>query len=350
MNRAWARLEFCRDDRNANAEILAVVAALITGGSGFVGLNVAEHLLARGEQVVSFDRAPPPPEATQFFSTLDGVFEARIGDVRSPADVGEVLRGGAVDKVIHAAAITPDARSESGRVLDIVSVNVGGAVTVLKAALDAGVRRFVYVSSAAVYAGNSPTCALDEEDGPLALGDLYGISKLAAERALLRVAELHRADLVCVRLGAVFGPWERRSGARDTMSPIWQATRLARRSEQAILPRAGRKDWLYSRDAAAALAALLDHEALPSTVYNVGPGVEWTLVRWCEKLARDYRGFHFRIDPAAANVDFYGDADRPPLSVDRLAGDIGFYPRFEPDRAYTDYMAWLDSAAGTAAL
>ena len=228
-------------------------------------------------------------------------------------------------------------------------MNVEGAVAVFGAALDAKVRRFVHVSSAAVYSGTRSAAPL-EEDRPLFPDDVYGVSKHAAEQALLHIAAERGGSMVIARLGAVFGPWERLSGVRDTMSPIWQVTGLAQRGEAAVLPRPGRKDWLYSRDAAAALVALLDCESPPRRIYNVGGGVEWTVAAWCELLVQRYPKFRFRVGGTAANVNFHGDDDRPPLGLARITEDIGFRPRFGLNEALADYLGWLDSEGGASAL
>ena len=68
-------------------------------------------------------------------------------------------------------------------------------------------------------------------------------------------------DIRSVRLAAVYGPWEVDSGARDTLSPFMQVALVSLSGETAILPRADRQDWVYSRDVATALLALMDVEA-----------------------------------------------------------------------------------------
>ncbi len=338
MGGAVARVKFCRANRNADSQpTISTVATLITGGTGFVGLAVAEALAARGERAVLFDRAPLPAEAV-----LDGNCKSVMGDIRDIREVVRALDG--IEGVVHAAALTPDAVSASRQAVDVRAVNVDGAVTVLSAALEAKVRRFVYVSSAAVYGPSE--APLHEGDARDPVGG-YGVSKRAAERELLRIAEERKADVVCARLSAVFGPWERRTGVRDTMSPMWQVTRLAHRGKDAVLPREGSKDWLYSRDAAAALVALLKCERTPHRIYNVG-GVEWTVAEWCRMLAGRFRQFRYRIDgtAGAANVNFHGDADRPTLATGRIAKGIGFRPRFGLEAAFADYITWLDGRAG----
>ncbi len=133
----------------------------------------------------------------------------------------------------------------------------------------------------------------------LARGDavvgLDGISKLAAEQAALRLAALHDLDLVVGRLGPCFGPWEADSGVRDTPSAPLQVLRLAERGEEAMLPRPHPRDWLYVRDAAAGLAALLDAPRPAHRTVNVAAGFVRPLADWCRAIAPAFPGWRWRI-------------------------------------------------------
>ncbi len=150
-------------------------------------------------------------------------------------------------------------------------------------------------------------------------------------------------DVVVARVGTVFGPWERDTGVRDTLSAPMQVTQLAMKDKEAILPRQGRRDWVYSRDVAAALVALLNADRPHYDVYNIGPGAEWTIEAWCKKLMEVYPKFSCRFATGRneANVDYYGPRDRAPFSIKRLVEDIGFKPRFGFQEAFTDYMEWI---------
>src|SRR6266571_3585717 len=104
----------------------------ISGGAGFLGLHLARRLLADGHEVRTLDLAPlDEPE-------LERTVEELCGDVRNARDA---------EALVHAAAALPIQASRDS----IRSVNVGGTATVLAAAVEAGVRRVVLVSSTAVY-------------------------------------------------------------------------------------------------------------------------------------------------------------------------------------------------------
>ena len=136
---------------------------LVTGGSGFVGLNVAEQLLGRGESVALFSATPAPPSAIAELSRLPGqlsVLEGDVGDFPSVKRLFEKLKP---QRVLHAAAITAGAERDAREPRRIAEVNLLGTLNVLEAARDAGVRRFVHASTGAVFgaAGMAVGHALD---------------------------------------------------------------------------------------------------------------------------------------------------------------------------------------------
>lgn len=139
---------------------------LITGGSGFLGINLCRFLLSRGCQVRSLDIAPfDYPERTRI--------EAQLGDIRDPAAVERAMAG--IDVIVHCAAALPLSDER-----EIFSTNVEGAGIVLKSALAHGVPRFINISSTAVY-GIPDHHPIYEHDRLQGVGP-YGTSKIEAEK------------------------------------------------------------------------------------------------------------------------------------------------------------------------
>ena len=323
------------------------MATLITGASGFVGLALTEHLLTKGQQVVGFDLALPPKRAQQLFSSLPGRYEAVQGDVRDSQPLTQTLQRCGVDVLVALAAITADAERERLAPQSIFDVNVGGVLSAVSAAAVCGVKRVLLGSSGSVYGttGIGPA-RLDEVNSQLRPEGLYGISKMAAELAALRLTELHGLHVVVGRLGTCFGPWEAATGVRDTLSAPLQVLQLAREGHAAVLPREGRRDWLYVRDAAAALAALLAATSLQARVYNLASGFEWTVAQWCAEVEKWYPDFmwHLARPGEASNVTYYANYDRASLSIDRLLADTSFTPRYDLAAAAADFRMWHANA------
>jgi nucleoside-diphosphate-sugar epimerase len=321
------------------------MTTLITGGTGFVGLNVAEALLGRGETVVLLDRAAPPPVALAQWVALPGRVEAVTADVREARALGEALKCFRVERVVHAAAITPNAERERRAPREIVEVNVLGTVAVLEALRGWPVSRLLVTSSVSVYGHVEPERGpLDEAETCPRPTSLYGIAKLAAESCALRADELDPLPVVAARLGPVFGPWERPTGARDMMSPLLQVTRLAAAGRPAVLAHAGEADWIYARDVAAGIVALLAAPQLGYRVYNVGAGRVFSVAAWCERLVARYPTFRWRLadGPGDANVRFQPPRPRAPLAIARVTGELAYRPGFDADAAFADFAAWID--------
>ncbi len=320
------------------------MTVLVTGGTGFVGLNLAERLLGRGDDAVLLADRPLPDSAGRAFDALPGVLRVVTGDVRDRSALDEAFAKG-IDRVIHAAVITADAARAQRAARTVAEVNLLGTIELLEAAARHGAGRIVQVSSAAVYGAAAYDVAELTEAAPAPLPDsLYGITKFAAERTALLYREAQGLDLVAARLTALFGRWEYATGVRDTLSAPLQLLRLAKRGEAVVLPREEARDWLYGVDAADALIALLDQPDLPHDTYVVGPGETWSVARWCETLAAARPGFTWRFagPGEAANVDFFGPRDRAPLNPERLARDTSFRARFGPGEAFADYLAWAE--------
>lgn len=325
------------------------MSILVTGGAGFVGLNLCEHLLARGETVVSFSKGPLPEPARLEFARLSGTLRVIEGDVLDRAAVGRVFAQTGPERVIHAAAMTPGEQAERTSFREVMETNAVGTVNVLDAAREHGAGRIVHLSSGSVYGANGFAAdQLDEEHPPPMPETLYAISKYAGERIALRYRQIWELELVAVRLGPVFGPWEYETGVRGTLSAPLLVSSRARGGGDVVLSGAGRKDWLYARDVAGAIAALLDAPSPPRSLYNIGSGKVWEMPAWCELLRGRHPGFSWRVasDGEAANVDLYSSTLRAPMSTRRLTEDIGFTARFGLEEAFADYMQWLDAHPG----
>ena len=148
---------------------MAGLLFLITGGSGFLGINLCRYLLARGHRVRSLDIAP-------FNYPERCVVESILGDVRIPDTVANAMRD--VNVVVHAAAALPLSPIE-----DIQSTDSEGARTILDAAFRHGVCRTIVISSTSVY-GIPDHHPLREDDRLEGVGP-YGAAKIAAEEYCL---------------------------------------------------------------------------------------------------------------------------------------------------------------------
>lgn len=321
------------------------MTALITGGTGFVGLGLAEHLAAEGGDVVLFG-AEPPPEALARRLPADRV-RVSIGDVRSETDLARVLGEVPVDLVFHLAAVTAGPAMEREHPRRVLSVNIEGTAAVVEAVTrQRPPPRVVAASSGSVYGpmATGPGGRLSESETWPRPASIYRTSKLAAEQVALRLGEVHGLDVRIVRLGPVYGPWEYPTGVREVMSPPRQIMDCAATGRAAVLPRAMPADWLYVRDAARGLAAAARSPELRGLVVNLGGGAVFDLTDWCRLISERRPALSWRLAQPGepATIVCNPAHDRPPLDNNRIIRATGFRPAFDARAAADDYLAWLD--------
>ena len=152
---------------------------LVTGGSGFLGINMIRYLLDKGEEVTTFDMIE--------FDYEDCKDKIRIvtGDIRDKKKVEEAMQG--IDIAIHCAAALPLYKKE-----DIFSTDIEGTRNLIDSAYNNNVERFIQVSSTAVY-GIPDHHPLKEDDDLIGVGP-YGEAKILAEK----VCEGYREKGMCV--------------------------------------------------------------------------------------------------------------------------------------------------------
>lgn len=323
------------------------MAVLVTGGAGFVGLNLVEQLLERGEEVVVFGREALPAAAGSALATLPGRLSVVQGDVRDQAALSALFQTHRIDRMLPLAVITAGPKREAEDTETVLDVNLRGMAMQLRAARDAGVGRIVFPSSISVYGESLNTHGLLREDTtPPIPNSIYGVTKYAGERMALRLKELWGLDLVCGRIGSVFGPWERDTGVRDLCGAPMQIAIAALKGEAAVLPaRLLPRPWIYARDLARGLIALLDAKSTNYPVYNIGSGLDWAphMLMWPTLLAEAFPEFSWSVSdkPQDVNIDFRDPKPRGIEDISRISQEFAFSPQFLPAAAFADYLDWL---------
>jgi UDP-glucose 4-epimerase len=314
---------------------------LIFGGTGFVGINTAAALLARGHGVTLFDRAALPRDAREAFASRDDLLSLVQGDVTEPHSVETVIAGG-FDAIILGAAITAGPSREVADPQSILRVNLMAQMPILLAARKTNVARIINLSSAAAYGAAAFRHPLLDEETECDPVSLYAITKFASEKVAARLAALWQSEIISVRLSAVFGPWERVNGSRDTPSPQMQIMAALRQRKEAVLSRPGIRDWIYASDVADAVTLLVEATKPKHGLYNISTGREWPALQWGQELAALHPGFICRLAKSgeAPTIDLHSDADRAPLSVTRMEREFGWRARFGCADSAADLNNW----------
>lgn len=314
---------------------------VVTGATGFVGVNVARELAVSGHDVVGIDVVPPDELARGFLAGVSGRITAVTADLTDDAWPA-TLAGMPADAVVHAAAMTPLGAAEGRQAARAAEVNVVGIARILRWAAVAGVGRVVHISTGSVYGPVDDKDPVDEavDHRP---EDVYGITKSAGERLARRLAELEGLDLAVARLSHVYGPMERPSFARELVSPVERWTRALVEGEPIEPPRAdATRDFVHVTDVARAIRLLVERDDAGIDVFNVSSGTLTSEAELVELLRE--------IDPALAIGESTerraSSPRRPPLAIDRIRRAVGWRPEIALAGGLRSYVAWRRASGG----
>jgi UDP-glucose 4-epimerase len=290
---------------------------LVTGGAGFIGSNLVDALLARGDEVVVVDDL-----STGRRENLDAALTAGAKlvelDIRDGEALIELAREAQPEAVFHLAAQIDVRRSVADPAFD-ASINVGGTANVLEAARAADLPRFVFTSTGgAIYGeGEGQDLPLDE-DAPIAPLAAYGQSKFAAEGYLALYERLYGLSAVSLRLGNVYGPRQDPLGEAGVIAIF--CGRL-RGDEQPVVFGDGRqtRDYIYVEDVVAAALAAAESEATGSL--NIGTGIETDVLELVDRLGKLDRAEGFAPQFAPPRT---GEVQRISLDPARAERELGW--------------------------
>lgn len=313
---------------------------LVTGGSGFLGINLIRYLLDRGHRVVSLDIAPFDYPERDRVTIIDG-------DIRDRATVDKAMEG--VEIVVHTAAALPLYTVE-----DIFSTDVDGTRNVMDSALAHGVERSIMISSTAVY-GVPDHHPLYETDPMIGVGP-YGKAKIEAEAVCLE----YRAKGLCVpiiRPKSFIGP------ERLGVFALFYDWAKDGRGFPMIGSGNNRYQLLDVEDLCESiyLTATLDKDVVNDT-FNIG-AKDFTTMREDYQAVLDYAGFGKKIVPFPAGPVIFGlkvleALKLSPLyawvyetaskdsfvSIEKAEKMLGYQPRYSnKDALVRNYRWYLDN-------
>lgn len=244
---------------------------LVTGGAGFIGSHIVEGLVAQGHRVTVLDNLCTGHKRN--LSAVESRIEFIQGDAGDATVLSRILKG--VDGIFHQGAIPSVPRS----VKEPLECQRSGEVTtltLLKCAVEAGVKRVVYAGSSSVY-GDTPTLPKQEDMKPNPMSP-YAVSKLAGECYLSVFARCYPIDTATLRYFNIFGPRQDPNSPYSGVMAIF-LTKM-KKGEAPVIYGDGlqSRDFTYVENAVQAnLKAMFCAQPLGGAVMNIATGVQVTL-------------------------------------------------------------------------
>lgn len=252
---------------------------LVSGGAGFIGSNLVEELIKRGESIKVIDNFSTGKKENieEFMPRIELV----QGDIRNLDTVREAVEG--VDFVLHEAALTSVARSIENPLATTES-NVNGTLNVLIAAREAGVKRVVYASSSSVY-GDNPTLPKREEMIPNPLSP-YAVSKLSAEYYSQVFYRIYGLETVILRYFNVFGPRQDPVSRYAAVIPRFIKAMLNGECPSIYGDGEQSRDFTFVENVVKATILACREEKIPGEVFNIGGGKRTTINHLVKLISR----------------------------------------------------------------
>jgi dTDP-glucose 4,6-dehydratase len=305
---------------------------LVTGGAGFIGSHYVRELVSgsypafAGAEVVVLDKLTYAGSETNL-APVAGKFEFVQGDICDPAVVTEQMRG--VDVVVHFAAESHVDRSIEGSA-DFVLTNVLGTQTLLQGALNAGVGRFVHVSTDEVYGsieeGSWSESHILEPNSP------YSASKASSDLLARAFHRTHGLPVTITRCSNNYGPYQ----FPEKVIPLFVTNLIDGKKVPLYGDGLNVRDWLHVADHCRGIQ-LVAEAGRPGEIYNIGGGTELTNRELTEKLlaatGRDWSS----VEPV---TDRKGHDRRYSVDISKISSELGYAPQVDFAVGLADTVEW----------
>ncbi|HEV2061948.1 MAG TPA: NAD-dependent epimerase/dehydratase family protein [Solirubrobacteraceae bacterium] len=312
--------------------------ALVTGGAGFIGSNLVDALLERGDDVAIVDDFSSGRE-----SNIEAALErgARLhrADIRDGEAVASMVAQERPEVVFHLAAQI-DVRVSVARPAYDARTNIEGTINVLEAAREAGARRFVFASTGGAIYGETDVVPTPEDVPPRPMAG-YGQSKFCAEAYLGLYERLHGMSTVALRFGNVYGPRQDPHGEAGVIAIF--CGRFFR-GERPTIFGDGRqtRDYIYVGDLVDAILAAGDADV--GGAINIGTEEETTVLELVDAVRDAGGASESEFEPEFAEARM-GEVERSCLDVSRAREVLGWESRVDVREGVRRTLAAVTPAA-----
>lgn len=312
---------------------------LITGGAGFIGSNLCEYFLAKGNQVVCLDNFATGHRHNIAPYLENSNFSLIEGDIRNLETCNQAVTG--VDYVLHQAALGSVPRSLKDPITTN-DVNVSGFLNMLLAARDAGVKRFIYAASSSTYGDSENLPKVEEIIGkPLSP---YAITKYVNELYADIFSKTYGIETIGLRYFNVFGRRQDPNGAYAAVIPLF--VKQFMNHESPVI----NGDGNYSRDFTYIdnviqmneLAMSTKNPKAVNTVYNTAYGDRTTLTQLVQLLKDNLAVYDSKIAEVEVihGPNRAGDIPHSLASIQKAKENLGYNPKFSIQEGIKEAVSW----------
>jgi nucleoside-diphosphate-sugar epimerase len=307
---------------------------LVTGGAGFIGSHLVDRLLSEGYEVKVLDDLS--------YGTIENLkphlqkkeFELIKGDIREYETVKAALKD--VDVVFHEAGLVSVVLSVQDPILSN-SINVDGTVNLLKASVDLNVKRFVFASSAAVYAEN-PEKPLKVETMPVGPTNPYGVTKLVGENYARVFHKLYGLETICLRYFNVYGSRQSFSIENAYGGVITLFLNRLMKNLPPIIYGDGEqsRDFVFVKDVVQANMCALASNSINGDFFNVGSGGRATVNEVSKRLKTLLKK---ELENSYENARI-GDVRHGYADINKANKTLNYSPTFSLEEGLAELVSW----------
>jgi UDP-glucuronate 4-epimerase len=308
---------------------------LVTGGAGFIGSHLCEHLLCSGRRVAVVDNLDDFYDPQLKRANLEAIksasdYDFHPVDIRDASRLEQVFQRVRPEVVIHLAARAGVRPSLLYPAL-YTSVNVDGTLCLLELSRKYQVQKFIFASSSSVY-GQFNRLPFSEDDPTSKPLSVYAATKVAGEGLAFTYAHLYQLPIICLRLFTVFGPRQRPDLAIRKFAELIQ--------EGKELPVFGdgsmSRDYTYVSDAVSAIALALECRR-PFEVFNVGNSrpirLDYMIDTLESALGKKAKRVFLPVPPGDMPVTF--------ASLEKSRRLLGYSPKVSFEEGMRLFVEWF---------
>jgi UDP-glucose 4-epimerase len=300
--------------------------AVVTGGAGFIGSHMVDHLLDHDYRVRVVDNLSGGRLANLAHHRGNPNLAFEEADIRDLEPESAIFNGAGY--VLHFAGIG-DIVPSIERPIEYMDTNVQGTVRVLECARHAGVRKFVYAASSSCYGlASVPT----REDHPVSPQYPYALSKYQGEQAAFHWHRVYRLPVNSIRIFNAYGTRVRTTGAYGAVFGVFFKQKLAGKPFTVVGDGTQKRDFLYASDVASAFLRAAESEKT-GQVWNLGAGNPQSVNRLVELIGGPV--VHIPKRPGEPDVTW--------ADITKVTRDLGWRPRIAFEQGVAWMMAEIDN-------